>query len=382
MSQQEKETKKIIRTFAVASLLNDLGSDVINPVWPLFVTTILRANMAALGFLDGLGEALVSLSQAASGYISDRIKMRKVFIWTGYFFGAFSRIGYSTSSFWTHLIPFRILDRMGKMRGAPRDALVADISNDENRGRHFGLLRTMDNLGAVFGILICIAFFQMLGYRLLFALAAIPSVIGAILILSLIKERKAEKIKIYKGIALKDLDRNFLLFLVLSSLYALAAFSYSFLLVYASKFGFKLRFVPVLYLVFTAFASLSSYPFGRLSDKIGRKPVILLSYFFWIAVCLVIISHPSRMLIFFIFVLYGLHKGAIEPVQKTFVSELAPAEFRASCLGGFQMVIGFCALPASLIAGVLWDTLGVFSPFYLSLFLTVASAVMLLFVKK
>jgi MFS family permease len=382
MSTQEKETKKTIRTFAIASFLNDLGSDVIYPIWPLFVTTILKANMAALGLLDGLGEALVSLSQAASGYISDRIKKRKVFIWTGYLFGAFSRIGYSVSSVWTYLIPFRIMDRMGKMRGAPRDALVADISSDENRGKHFGLLRALDNLGAVFGILICIAFFQLLGYRLLFALAAIPSVIGAILILSLIKERKAAEIKIYKGIALKDLDKNFLLFLALSSFYALGAFSYSFLLIYASKFGFKLGFVPVLYLIFTAFASLSSYPFGRLSDKIGRKPVLLLSYFFWIAACLVIISHPNRMLIFFIFILYGLHKGALEPVQKTFVAELAPPEFRASCLGGFQMVIGFCALPASLIAGVLWDTLGMFSPFYLSLFLTIASGIMLLFVKK
>jgi len=382
MNMEERETKKTIRTFAVASFLNDLGSDAIYPVWPLFVTTILKANMAALGFLDGLGEALVSLSQAVSGYISDRIKKRKVFIWTGYLFGAFSRLGYSTSSFWTHLIPFRIMDRMGKIRGAPRDALVADISKDENRGKHFGLLRAMDNLGAVFGILICIAFFQLLGYRLLFALAAIPSVIGAILILSLIKESKSEGIKIYKGISFKDLDRNFLLFLALSSFYALGAFSYSFILVYASKFGFKPGFVPVLYLIFTAFASLSSYPFGRLSDKIGRKSVLLLSYLFWIALCLAIISHPNRMLIFLIFILYGLHKGALDPVQKTFVAELAPLEFRASCLGGFQMVTGFCALPASLIAGVLWDSLGIFSPFYFSLFLTIVSGIMLLFVKK
>ena len=382
MRNQDTETKKTIRTFAIASFLNDLGSDIIYPIWPLFVTTILKANMAALGFLDGLGDTLVSLSQATSGYLSDRIKKRKVFIWAGYLLGAFSRLGYSICSIWTHLIPFRAMDRVGKIRSAPRDAVVADVSTDENRGKNFGLLRAMDNLGAVFGILICIIFFRLLGYRILFALAAIPSFISAFLVFTLIKERKFEKIKIYKGISFKDLERNFRLFLVLSSLYALGAFSYSFLLIYAKEFGFKITFVPVLYLIFTAAASLSSYPFGKLSDKIGRKSVLMLSYIFWIAACLGVISNPNRTTIIFVFILYGAHKGALDPVQRTFVCELAPYEFRASCLGGFQMMIGLCAFPASFIAGVLWDSLSIFAPFYLALILTVISGIMLLFVKK
>ncbi len=382
MKYQSIEPKKTIRTFALASFLNDLGSDMIYPVWPLFVTTILKANMAVLGFLDGLGDALVSISQAGSGYISDRIKKRKVFIWTGYLLGALSRLGYSISTIWPHLVPFRVLDRAGKIRSAPRDAIVADVSTKENRGKNFGLLRAMDHLGAVFGILICIALFSLLGYRILFALAAIPSVVSAFLVFTLIKEKKTAPIKIYKGISLKDLGRNFRLFLVLSSLYALGAFSYSFLLIYAKKFGFRLSFVPVLYLIFTLSAFLFSYPFGRLSDKIGRKSVLLISFLFWIAVCLVVISQPNRMMIILVFILYGAHKGALEPVQRTFVCELAPSEFRASCLGGFQMIIGLCALPASFVAGVLWDTLGILVPFYLSLILTIISGTMLLFVKR
>jgi len=379
---RKTDTKKTIRIFAAASFLNDLGSDIIYPIWPLFLTTVLKANMATLGFLDGLGDSLVSLSQAASGYISDRIKKRKVFIWIGYIFGALSRVGYALSSAWTHLIPFRVLDRSGKIRSAPRDAIVADISDDTNRGKNFGLIRAMDNLGAVFGILVCIFLFSVLGYRILFALAAFPSFISAALIFFLIKERRSERLRVYKGIALKDLDRNFTLFLVLSSILALGAFSYSFLLIYAKEFGFTITFVPVLYLIFTVVASLLSYPFGKLSDRIGRKPVLLLSYLFWIIVCLSVISKSDRFMIVLVFVFYGAHKGALEPVQKTLVSEMAPCKFRASCLGGFQMVTGLCALPASFIAGVLWEILGMSAPFYLSLILTTVSGGMLLFVKE
>ncbi len=368
--------------FASASFLNDMGSDMIYPIWPLFVTVFLGAEMTVLGLIDGLGEAIVSISQAVSGYISDRTGKRKVFIWSGYLFASSSRIGYALSTVWQHLIPLRILDRAGKMRGAPRDAIIADISTKEERGKNFGLLRAMDNLGAVCGITICILFFGLQGYRNLLFLAAIPSIIGAILILSLIREEEPKKTRIYKGLSLRDLDKNFKVFLLLSSFFALGSFSYSFLLTYAKAFGFQESFVPVLYLIFTAIASLSSLPFGRLSDIMGRKSVLMLSYLFWGLVCLSFIFIQGHLAIVLTFIVYGLHRGALEPAQKTLVSELAPKEFRASVLGGYQMVIGICALPASLIAGLLWEKIDIFSPFYLSFFLTILSMAMLMFVKE
>jgi len=379
---EEKEKRKTIRTFGLASFLNDLGSDMIYPIWPLFVTTILGANMTVLGFLDGLGEAIVSISQAASGFISDKIRKRKVFIWIGYLFGSFSRIGYAISSVWQHLIPFRVLDRAGKIRSAPRDAIVADISTTENRGRNFGFLRMMDNFGAVGGIVICILLFGVLGYKNLFLLAAFPSAVGAFLIFSLIKEKKPPQVKIYKGLFFQALDKNFKLFLFLSSIFALGSFSYSFLLIFAKEFGFKTGFVPVLYLIFTAVAALFSLPFGKLADRIGRKPVIMLSFIFWGLLCLIFIFIPKYLSIILAFILYGLHRGALEPIQRTFVSEISPIEYRASSLGGFQMIIGLCALPSSLVAGILWDKISVYAPFYLSLALTVLSIIMLIFVKE
>jgi MFS family permease len=382
MAEEKNDPKKTIRTFAAASFLNDFGSDIIAPVWPMFVTQVLKANMSALGLLDGLGEALVSLSQAASGYLSDRIRKRKIFVWTGYLCGAVSRLGYAAASVWQHLIPFKVLDRLGKMRGAPRDAMVADLSTDDNRGRNFGLLRAMDNSGAVLGITTSILLLNVVGIRTIFALAAIPSVIGAIVVLVRIREDKPSERRIYKGASLKHIDRNLALYFGANAVFALGAFTYSFLLVYAKTAGFKVGFVPVLYLIFTASAAILSLPFGRLSDRIGRKAVLFISFGFWAAVCLGVIAIRGMFLVPAVFILYGVHKAALEPVQRTMVAELCLPQYRASFIGGFQMVIGLCALPASVIAGWLWDKAGRQVPFYLSAGLTGVAALLLLFVKE
>jgi MFS family permease len=276
-----------------------------------------------------------------------------------------------------------MLDRVGKIRSAPRDAMIADLSTDETRGRNFGLLRTMDNMGAVAGILISILLLNLIGLRLLFALASIPSLLGAILIFAAIRERRNDGRNIFKGMALRDLDKNLRLYIGLNAVFALGSFSYSFLLIFAKQAGFKAGSLPALYLVFTAAAMLFSLPFGRLSDRIGRKRVLCLAYGFWAVVCAGFVLGSNRLPILIgMFVFYGLHKAALEPVQRTFVTELCPPAFRASALGAFQMIIGLCAFPASFMAGLLWENFGVAVPFAVSLVLTGISCVGLLFVRE
>lgn len=376
-----KEARKTLTTFALASFLNDLGSDIIFPLWPVFLTSVLGASHAVLGFVDGLGETLVSLSQAVSGYLSDRIRKRKIFVWLGYLCAAVGRVGYAFSTSWLQVIPFRALDRSGKIRGPPRDAMVAELSTKSTRGKNFGFLRTMDNLGAVCGILVTLFFFEKLGYQKLFLLAAVPSVIGSFLVWRLVKER-TNHLRLYKGLSFRDISPDFKLFLVASALFALGSFSYSFLLLFAYDAGFPTIFLPVLYLLFTLFAAFFSLPFGILSDRIGRKAVVGVSFALWALVCLGFLFMHGYAAIILFFILYGLHKAALDPVQKTLVAELAPAQFRTSSLGGFQLVIGLCALPSSFIAGMLWDQVGMAAPLYFSLGVTVLSGLVLMMVKE
>ncbi len=376
-----KKDEKTVITFSFASFLNDLGSDMVSPIWPLFVVYFLKANMAVLGFIDGLGDSIVSISQAISGYLSDKFRKRKVFIWSGYFLASLSRVGYSLSTNWQHLIPFKIMDRLGKMRDPPRDAIIADVTRKKVRGKSFGLLTAMDNLGAVCGILSCVFLFGILGYRKLFFLASVPSLISVILILIVIKEKRVRK-RIYKGISMKDISFNFKLFLLSSIIFSLGFFSYSFLLIYAKEFGFQEYFIPFLYLTFTLVASITSLPFGKLSDKLKRKPILIFSGILFAIVCLGFIYFKSFYSIIALFILYGLHLGARVPVQVTFVSELSKPKYRASSLGIFQMTTGLCKLPASMIAGLLWINFGMSAPFLFSLGLTLISILLLLFVKE
>ncbi len=378
--KNSKYEKRDLYVFSLASFLNDLGSDIIYPIWPLFVTVFLGADVIVLGILDGIGDALVSVSSAFSGYLSDKFRKRKIFIWTGYISAAIARFGYAVSPTWKYLIPFKALDRAGKIRSAPRDAMIAELSTREDRGTNFGFLRTMDNLGAIVGIILSITLLKYLGFRNLILLASIPSFFSVLIVYLFIKEKKFEVQK--RKFSINLFDKNFRLFVIINGLFALGAFSYSFFLLYAKDIGFSIYTVPIFYLIFTISSTVFSYPFGKLADKIGRKKVLMISYFSFALVCASFIITRNLLGVAFIFCLYGLYKAAIEVSQKTLASEICPIDYRATSLGSFQLITGLMAFPASFLAGLLWQIFGMNYPLYFSLIISLVSFVLINLIKE
>jgi len=378
--KNEKENKKELHVFSLASFLNDMGSDMIYPIWPLFVTVFLGADVVVLGLIDGIGDALVSISSAFSGYLSDKFRRRKIFVWTGYISSGVARFGYAVSPTWVYLIPFKALDRAGKIRGAPRDAMIAELSSNDNRGANFGFLRAMDNFGAIVGITLSIFLLKYLGFRNLILLASIPSFFSVLIIYLFIKEKKFEVQK--RAFSVNLFDKNFRFFVFVNGLFSLGAFSYSFFLLYVKDIGFSIYTVPIFYLIFTVSSTIFSYPFGRMADKIGRKKVLMISYLSFAIVCGSLIFTRNFIGVVSIFCIYGLYKSAIDVSQKTLASEICPLDYRATSLGSFQLITGLMAFPASFIAGVLWKVLGMNYPLYFSLVLSLISFLLINFVKE
>lgn len=375
------ENKKTIWLFSLGAFLNDLGYYSIITIWPVFVTSVIGASVTFLGFIDGLGDAFVALSQAGSGFLSDKLKKRKIFIWLGYFFAFISRIIYAVSYGPWQLVPGKILDRSGKMRDAPRDAIVADITPREKRASAFGALRAADRGGAVFGLLASILLVGYFSYRQMFMLAAIPSLIGSLIVLFFVREHiYADHLK--PKFSFKFVSRDLKIFTLTSAIFTMGAFSDSFYILAASNLGVSLKFVPLFFLAFLVCSSVFAIPFGKLSDKIGRVFVVAAAFILFIIVNLIFIFYNSFWMIFLAFVVYGIYSAAYEGNLKTIVAEFAPPHLRSSVIGSFQMLIGLIALPASFVAGILWDGIGLKAPFVLSLALTLIALILLFFVRE
>ena len=347
-----------ILLLGIVSFLNDLSSEMIMPILPMFITALGGAGLI-VGLIGGLRDSISSILKVFTGYWSDKSGKRKIFVSSGYLTSALFKLFLAFSKIWQHILVFASLERIGKgLRTAPRDAIIAD-SMPKERGKGFGIHRAMDTSGAIAGSIVVFLLFWFFGFNFnsIILIAAILAFLSLIP-LYFVKEEERKPQDINLKIGLKNLPRSLKLFILVSGMFALANFSYMFFILRAQEsFAGKLSIgIPILlYILFNIFYAVFAVPFGRLSDRIGRKKVIVFGYLLFSLTSLGFAFFNSLTAFIVLFALYGMVYAIVDGNQRAYVSDLSSEELRATALGTFHTTIGLTALPGSLIAGFLWQ---------------------------
>ena len=350
------------------SFVNDAASEMLYPLMPLYLATVLMAGPKALGLIEGIAEATSSIFKLVSGVIVDRTKKTKPWIVIGYFLAGIGRPLIAIANSWTWVLCIRFTDRLGKgLRTSPRDALLADSVPSNQRGLTFGLHRSMDNAGAVFGPLIAALLLSMnIPLRDIFLWAVVPGIITVALALCLKEVPREQQVVQPFSWSLEGLSPQFKRYILTAGIFALANSSDMFLLLRARELGVPQEQIPLLWAAISLITTLFGTPLSALSDRFSRKNFILIAWcafaFFYIAMSF---SGITIWMLCALFGIYGLFKAATEGVEKALVADLAPKGMTGTAFGWFNLISGLMLLPASLIFGWLYES---YSPQYAFLF--------------
>lgn len=378
-----------ILILGIASLLTDVSTEMVYPLLALYLTSDrIGATPAILGLIEGFAESLASLLRVFSGAWSDRIRRRKPIAILGYAFSAIGKVLLYVSTSWQVVFAGRLSDRFGKgVRTAPRDALIADSTDEAHRGNAFGLHRALDTAGASLGVVIAYWLFvsDRQEFTTIFALSLIPAALG-VLVLFLVRERPSRRFAKPErsvwwtnfGARWRALDRRLKFFLLIIFIFALGNSSNQFLLLRANRLGLDNATVFLMYLVFNVVYALGAWPLGRLSDRVGRKRLLVLGYLTY-GVVYIGFALASPLALWGLFATYGVYYALTEGVEKALVADIAPLDLRATLIGLHATFTGVGLLPASLFAGFLWDTFGASAPFFFGGGMGVLAAVALAF---
>jgi len=367
----------------VVSFLNDLSSEMIMPILPMFIKTLGGATLS-IGLIGGFRDSISSILKVAGGYWSDKTGKRKIFVSFGYLTSAFFKLLLALSKTCRHAVIFAALERIGKgLRTAPRDAIIAE-SMAAQRGRGFGVHRALDTSGAILGSIVVFLLFWFFGFSFeLIILTAGVIAFVSLIPLIFVKEGKREPQDITLKVGLKNLPESLRLFILISGTFALGNFSYMFFILRAQQFFTAKSSIAVpilLYVLFNVFYAAFAVPFGTLSDRIGRKKVIVFGYLLFSLTCLGFALLTSLPAFTVLFALYGITCAAVDGNQRAFVSDLSSKQLKATALGTFHTIIGLAALPASLIAGLLWQNIAPGITFiYGSIFAFISSVLFIVF---
>ncbi|TBR12734.1 MAG: MFS transporter [Rugosibacter sp.] len=361
-----------IVALGLVSLFMDLSSEMIHSLLPVFLVTVLGASALSVGFIEGIAEATASIVKIFSGVISDWMGRRKPLVLLGYGLAALTKPLFPLANGIGAVLTARFIDRVGKgIRGAPRDALIADITLPENRGAAYGLRQAMDTVGGFAGPLLAMALMVATqdNFRLVFWVAVVPAFICVLLIIFGVEEPESTRpaAQLRSPLRRENLHRlapRFWWLVAFAAVLTCARFSEAFLLLRAENVGLAVTWVPLMLVVMNIVYAVSAYPFGRLSDNGGRRHLLALGIFFLIVSDLVLALASNIWLIGLGAALWGLHMGATQGLLSALVADAAPADLRGTAFGVFNLASGLALLAASVIAGGVWAAFGPAMTFY------------------
>lgn len=379
----------------LVSLLNDASSEIIYPLLPIFLTATLGASAEAVGIIEGAAESISSLLKLFAGYISDRIGKRKWLVVGGYALASFVRPFLGFANNWHQVLAIRLADRVGKgVRTSPRDAMIADAVAVEQRGLAFGFHRAMDHAGAVIGPLIgyvLVVFFVVNAtsptrreFTFIFLLASVPAILAVLVAVFFMRETSVQRPRTAEvpKLSLRGFDGNFKRFLVILALFTLSNSSDSFLILRAREFGVSIVLVPLLWAAHHGSKVLSSLWGGDLSDRLGRKRLIVSGWLLYALVYGGFAFVNSEVGVWVLFLIYGVYFGLAEGAEKALVADLVHPDQRGTAYGLYNLALGIAVFPASLLMGMIWDWKGPTAAFLVSAVLgATAAGLLLLFVR-
>jgi MFS family permease len=371
----------------IVSLLTDLSSEMIYPLLPVFLTSVLGAGPQLLGLIEGVAESTASLVKVVSGLWSDRTPRRKPFVVAGYSLAGAARPLIGLAAAWPAVLLLRFADRVGKgLRTSPRDALIADATPVPLRGAGYGLQRALDHAGAVAGPLVAAALLTLGGIslRTVFLLAIIPAVAVVVVLVAWVREtpRSTSPVPVRIGGAWREIGAPMRVFLAALLLFTLGNSTDAFLLLRLSSIGLPAARVALVWSAFHVVKMIASFAGGRLSDRVGRKPMMIAGWAFYAAVYGAFAVAGTATAVIVTFLAYGLYYGMTEPVERAWVADLVPPHLRGTAFGLYHGVIGFAALPASLLFGLLWQRFGASVAFFTGSALALVATVLLLLMPR
>jgi MFS family permease len=381
-----------VTALGVVSFFTDFSTEMVLGVLPLFIVSSLGASRAILGAIEGSSELTSYAFRMVSGSLSDKVGKRKIFVIAGYSLSTITKPFFAASSGWLDAFVVRFGDRMGKgLRTAPRDALIADSVQESRAGRAFGLHRTIDQIGAIIGPVAAFALLQFMDIRGIFLVSLIPGAIAVLILIFFVKEVAVKRSSAAaRTTMLSNIDhvirgnRPFVLLLIITAIFGIGAFNFSFILLLASDLGVEDNLIPLVYATINVAHTAIGIPSGILADRIGKEKVLIIGYsVFAVSSILMLLLSENPLYAYILAAVFGLYVGVSETVQRAVIPKYIASELRGTAYGLYNVVIGTTFFVANVVFGFLWDNYSLDTAVSYSIIMTVAAiSGMFIFIRR